>query len=118
LPIWLSMLIAAIGVALDQPVLGHRGDGHRAGVRADRRGLRGPHSSARSARPESILALAVGFPLGIVVTYLASLLARATGVGPEVLADGARPLTAFVSHPDATSVVNLLVEASTRRRGR
>jgi len=73
---------------------------------------------ARSARPESILALAVGFPLGIVVTYLASLLARATGVGPEVLADGARPLTAFVSHPDATSVVNLLVEASTRRRGR
>src|SRR5215210_7129148 len=52
----------------------------------------------------SIAALAVGFPLGIVVTYLATLLARATGLAPESLADDVRQLTAFVSHPDGTSV--------------
>ena len=101
----ISMLIAAVGVALGNPVLviGAMVVGPEfgpiAGVCVALIARRG-----KLAR-RSIVALAVGFPLGIGVTYLASLLARATGVGPEVLADSVRPLTAFVSHPDVTSVV-------------
>ncbi len=100
----LSMLIAAEGVAWASPSWSS-GDGRRAGVRADRRRLRGPHRRPRALARRSIVALAVGFPFGIVITYLATLLARTTGVGPEVLADSARPLTAFVSHLDAASVI-------------
>ena len=101
----ISMLIAAVGVALGNPVLviGAMVVGPEFGPIA---GFCVALIARRGALARrSIVALAVGFPLGIVVTYLATLLARATGIGPEVLADQARPLTAFVSHPDATSVI-------------
>jgi uncharacterized hydrophobic protein (TIGR00271 family) len=100
-----SMLIAAVGVAFGNPVLviGAMVVGPEfgpiAGVCVALVARRG-----KLAR-RSILALAVGFPLGIAATYLATLLARSTGIGPETLADTTRPLTAFVSHPDATSVI-------------
>jgi len=53
----------------------------------------------------SVIALAVGFPVGIVFTYLGSLIVHAIGIGPETLDDTARPLTTFISHPDAFSVI-------------
>jgi len=101
----ISMLIAAVGVALGNPVLviGAMVVGPEFGP------IAGVCVALIARRGElarrSVVALAVGFPVGIVVTYLATLLARSTGVGPEVLADSVRPLTAFVSHPDATSVI-------------
>jgi uncharacterized hydrophobic protein (TIGR00271 family) len=101
----ISMLIAAVGVALGQPVLviGAMVVGPEFGP------IAGFCVALVARRGElarrSIIALAVGFPLGIVVTYLASLLARSTGIGPETLADPARQLTAFVSDPSATSVI-------------
>ena len=101
----ISMLIAAVGVAFGQPVLviGAMVVGPEFGP------IAGFCVALVAWRPRlarrSVAALAVGFPLGIAVTYLATLLARATGVGPESLADDVRQLTAFVSHPDATSAI-------------
>jgi Domain of unknown function (DUF389) len=91
----ISMLIAAVGVALGQPalVIGAMVVGPEFGP------IAGCCVALVARRGElarrSIIALAVGFPLGIVVTYLASLLARTTGIGPETLADPARQLTAL-----------------------
>lgn len=101
----IAMLIAAVGVLLDQPVLVIGGMvvgpefGPIAGVCVALVARRG-----ELAR-RSIVALAAGFPLGIVVTYLATLLMRATGLGPESLSEDARSLTAFISQPDAFSAI-------------
>ena len=100
-----AMLIAAVGVLLDQPVLVIGGMvvgpefGPIAGVCVALVARRG-----KLAR-RSIAALAAGFPLGIVVTYLAALLARTTGIAPESLSDDARSLTAFISQPDVFSAI-------------
>ncbi|MEJ7787383.1 MAG: DUF389 domain-containing protein, partial [Solirubrobacteraceae bacterium] len=51
----------------------------------------------------SLIALAVGFPLAIGVTYAATLLLRAADRGPAQLAD--HPATLFISSPDLFSVV-------------
>ena len=101
----ISMLIAAVGVALGQPVLviGAMVVGPEFGpIAAFCVALvaRRPQLARRS-----IVALVVGFPAGIVVVYLATLLAQATGLAPAELTEHPRPLTAFVSHPDATSVL-------------
>jgi uncharacterized hydrophobic protein (TIGR00271 family) len=53
----------------------------------------------------SILALAVGFPLGIVCTYIAAQVGRMAGIGPDGLIDASQPLTNFISHPDWFSVI-------------
>lgn len=53
----------------------------------------------------SILALAIGFPLGIIVTLLATLLFRITGIAPNDLATQNHPLTAFIANPDAFSFI-------------
>ena len=63
----------------------------------------------RDMAKRSILALAVGFPVGIVLTYLAALAWRAFDIGPERLADASQPLTNFISHPDAFSVMVALL---------
>ena len=101
----ISTLIAAVGVLLGQPVLviGAMVVGPEFGP------IAGFCVAVVTGRAElarrSIAALAVGFPLGIAAAYLGSLLLRATGVAPAALSDAARPLTAFVSNPDAFSVI-------------
>ena len=101
----ISMLIAAVGVAYGQPtlIIGAMVVGPEFGP------IAGFCVALVARRPElarrSVTALLVGFPFGILATYLATLLARSTGIGPETLADQARPLVMFVSHPNATSVI-------------
>ena len=63
----------------------------------------------RDMAKRSILALAVGFPVGIAATYVAALLWRAFDIGPDSLADASQPLTNFISHPDAFSVIVALL---------
>ena len=101
----ISMLIAAVGVLLGQPVLviGAMIVGPEFGpiagfcvaIVARRRAL---------AR-RSISALAVGFPVGVVAAFLATVLVRGAGIAPETLSDEARPLTAFISQPDVFSAM-------------
>jgi uncharacterized hydrophobic protein (TIGR00271 family) len=62
----------------------------------------------RELAKRSLAALAVGFPAAITVTFLFTLLVRETGPAPEDISE-ARPLTAFISHPDAFSVVVALL---------
>ncbi len=100
-----ATLIAGIGVLLDQSVLiiGAMVVGPEFGAVAAlcvalvrrRGGL-----ALRSAK-----ALLVGFPLAILVTVLATLLGRATGLVGTGQFDSAHPLTAFVSKPDAFSFI-------------
>lgn len=52
----------------------------------------------------SSAALLVGFPFAITMTFIFTLIARGTGPAPEDISE-ARPLTAFISHPDAFTVV-------------
>jgi uncharacterized hydrophobic protein (TIGR00271 family) len=109
----IATLIAGIGVLLDQPILvvGAMVVGPEFGavaglcVAAVRRQGR---LALRSAR-----ALLVGFPVAMVLTVLATLLGRATGlVSPSDL-DRSHPLTAFISQPDIFSfIVALLAGAA------
>jgi uncharacterized hydrophobic protein (TIGR00271 family) len=57
----------------------------------------------------SILALGVGFPLAILLTYCAAEVGRAVGIGPDALIDASQPLTNFISHPDQFSVIVALL---------
>ena len=101
----IAMLIAAVGVLLGQPVLviGAMVVGPEFGPIA---GLCVALVARRGGLAKrSVIALAVGFPVGIATVYLAALLMRAAGLGPDTLADSARPLTTFISHPDAFSVI-------------
>jgi uncharacterized hydrophobic protein (TIGR00271 family) len=100
-----ATLIAAIGVLLDQTVLiiGAMVVGPEFGAVAGlcvalvrRRG----ELALRSAK-----ALLAGFAAGIVVTVLATLLGRATGLVDAGTLDTAHPLTSFVSRPDAFSFI-------------
>ena len=96
----LAMLIASVGIFLDSPILiiGAMVVGPEFGPIAgvcvalvQRR---------RDLAKRSITALAVGFPLGIAVTYCAALLLKVTGLVPEGFASDEHPLTQFISHPD------------------
>lgn len=51
----------------------------------------------------SLVALAVGFPVGIASTYFGTLLLRAADRGPDKLAD--HPATLFISSPDLFSLI-------------
>ncbi len=96
----LAGLIAAVGILLDQPILivGAMVVGPEFGPIAGfcvaavqrRRPL-----AARSA-----LALALGFPLAIVVVYLATLLFKATGLAPRDIGDEGDVIYAIISNPD------------------
>jgi len=61
------------------------------------------------AAGRSFVALAVGFPLAVVVTAGAVILLRYTVGLPPAYVAGHRPLTSFVAHPDVFSVVTALV---------
>jgi uncharacterized hydrophobic protein (TIGR00271 family) len=94
----IAMLIAAVGIIVDQPILivgamivGPE-FGPLAGLMVATVELRG-HLARRS-----FTALAVGLPVGILLTYLATLVIKGTGIGPDTIEN--RPFTDFISHPD------------------
>jgi uncharacterized hydrophobic protein (TIGR00271 family) len=105
----LAMLIAAIGILTDSQVLiiGAMVVGPEFGPLA---GLCVALVQRRHALAlRSAKALAVGFPLGIAVAYLAVLVLRATGAAPGEVAVHARPATYFISHPNTFSVLVALL---------
>lgn len=57
----------------------------------------------------SATALAVGFPVGILVTFAASLVLKWTGLPPEAFEEEGRRFTDFISHPDAFSFIVALL---------
>ena len=101
----LACLIASVGVLLDSPILiiGAMVVGPEFGPIAglcvaivQRRG---------DVARKSLKALAIGFPLGITAAFLFTLLVRAVDLTPEHFATDTHPLTNFISHPDAFSVI-------------
>lgn len=100
-----ATLIASVGLLLDQPVLiigamivGPE-FGPIAGVCVAAIELR------RDLARRSITALAVGFPVGILMAFLGTLVFRAAGIAPDDFGISARPLTDFASQPDAFSFI-------------
>jgi uncharacterized hydrophobic protein (TIGR00271 family) len=57
----------------------------------------------------SAMALLVGFPVAIAVTFLVVLILRATGTAPDAIAAQDRPATFFIAHPDTYSVLVALL---------
>lgn len=96
----LSMLIAAVGIYFDQPILivGAMVVGPEFGP------IAGACVAIVNREPEltrrSIRALAIGFPLGMVVTYVATLLLLWIGEIPDEIDFDAQTLTRFISNPD------------------
>ncbi len=101
----LAMLIASIGLVLDQPILivGAMVVGPEFGPLA---GLCiGLVQRQRGLARRSVLALAVGFPIGIVVAWAFTLALTALGQFPDDLVPADHPLTRFISQPDELSFV-------------
>lgn len=107
-----SMLIAAVGIYFDEPILivGAMVVGPDFGPIA---GIcvalvnRNAKLVRRSAN-----ALLIGFPLGIAATFVATLLFREIGEVPETIDFNAQTLTRFISNPNLFSVyVGLLAGA-------
>jgi uncharacterized hydrophobic protein (TIGR00271 family) len=96
----LAMQIAAVGILLDQPILivGAMVVGPEFGP------LAGLSVALVERRPEfarrSLTALGVGFPVGIVLACLATVVFKETGVAPDDFVPGEHELTGFISHPD------------------
>ena len=96
----LAMLIAAIGILLDQPILiiGAMVVGPEFGP------LAGLAVAIVELRPKlvrrSLAALAVAFPVGIACTYLLVEALRLTGLEPDGFALEDLQLTGFISQPD------------------
>jgi uncharacterized hydrophobic protein (TIGR00271 family) len=101
----LACIIAAIGIFLDSPILivGAMIVGPEFGP------LAGLCVALVQRRPDvarrSLLALAVGFPIGITAAWLFALAIRATDLTPEGFAVNAHPLTEFIANPDAFSFI-------------
>src|SRR3954468_3245097 len=101
----IAMMIASIGVMTDSPILiiGAMVVGPEFGPLA---GLSvAIVEKRRDLARKSLLALAVGFPLGIVVTYAVTQLERVATIAPDQLSETSRPLTDFISHPNAFSFI-------------
>lgn len=101
----IAMLIAGVGVMTDSTILiiGAMVVGPEFGPLAAI--CVGVVQKRADLAKRSVLALAVGFPLGIVLTFLAALTGRALGIGPDELRDASQPLTNFISHPDWFSLI-------------
>jgi uncharacterized hydrophobic protein (TIGR00271 family) len=100
-----AMVIAAIGVLLDQPILivGSMVVGPEFGPLAAL--CVGLVQRKLTLVRRSALALAVGFPAGLVVTVVAVWLLTAAGLVDKSMLLGERPLTDFIWRPDALSWV-------------
>ena len=96
----LAMQIAAVGILLDQPILivGAMVVGPEFGPLA---GLSVAlvHLRGDVAR-RSFIALATGFPLGILCAFLMTALFKETGLTPDEFSPDRHPLTGFISDPD------------------
>ena len=101
----LAMLIAASGIFLDSTILiiGAMVVGPEFGP------LAGLCVAATQRRPDvakrSLLALAVGFPAGILAAFVFSLIVKWTGLEPSGFAVGENSFTQFISQPNAFSVI-------------
>lgn len=101
----LAMLIASVGLILDQPILivGAMVVGPEFGPLA---GLCvGLVQRQHALTRRSLLALLVGFPVGIAATVPFALALEAFGQVPEAFDAANHPLTAFISQPDPLSFV-------------
>ena len=101
----IATMIAAIGVMTDSPILiiGAMVVGPEFGPLA---GLAvAVVQRRRDLAKRSLIALAVGFPLAMTLTLVGTLILRSTGIAPDQIAETSRPLTQFISHPDAFSVI-------------
>jgi uncharacterized hydrophobic protein (TIGR00271 family) len=99
----LAMQIAAVGVVTDQPILivGAMVVGPEFGPLA---GLSVALVERRvELAKKSVLALAVGFPVGIVLALLSTLFLKAVDAFPETFTSEDHPLTRFLSNPDFLS---------------
>jgi uncharacterized hydrophobic protein (TIGR00271 family) len=96
----LAALIAAVGIFLDSPILivGAMVVGPEFGPIA---GFCVAFVQRRRALAvRSAVALAVGFPLAILATYLATLLFKATGITPDTFTQADHQLSNIISSPD------------------
>src|SRR5829696_2791593 len=96
----IAMQIASVGVLFDQPILivGAMVVGPEFGPLA---GLAvALVQRQRGLARRSLIALAVGFPLGILLTLVTVLIFKETGLGPETYTASNHSLTGFISHPD------------------
>jgi uncharacterized hydrophobic protein (TIGR00271 family) len=101
----LAMLIAVIGLVLDQPILivGAMVVGPEFGPLA---GLCiGLVERQGDLARRSLVALAVGFPVGIACAFAFSLALNAVGELPDEFSPDDHPLTRFISQPDELSFV-------------
>jgi uncharacterized hydrophobic protein (TIGR00271 family) len=98
-----AMQIAAVGIILDQPILivGAMVVGPEFGPLAAVSVALVNKQAALARR--SLVALAVGFPVGVVATLLTSLLFIGVDVFPSDFADAQHPFTQFISNPDLLS---------------
>jgi uncharacterized hydrophobic protein (TIGR00271 family) len=101
----LAMLIAASGIFLDSTILiiGAMVVGPEFGPLA---GLSVAVTQRRlDVAKRSLLALAVGFPAGIIAAFLFSLIVKETGLAPDGFSLDDHPFTLFISQPDAFSFI-------------
>ena len=101
----LAMLIAASGIFLDSTILiiGAMIVGPEFGPLA---GLCVAVTQRRlDVAKRSLLALAVGFPVGITGAFIFSLIVKETGLGPDTFTLDNHPFTQFISQPDAFSFI-------------
>jgi uncharacterized hydrophobic protein (TIGR00271 family) len=101
----LAMLIAMVGILTDQLILiiGAMIVGPEFGPIA---GLCvAAVEKRRDLLRRSLAALAVGFPLGITVTFAATLLIDAVGLVPNDFSQEGHPFTGFISSPDQWSFI-------------
>jgi uncharacterized hydrophobic protein (TIGR00271 family) len=107
-----AMQIAAVGIVLDQPILivGAMVVGPEFGPLAGV-SVALVNRQAPLAR-RSLLALAVGFPVGIVCAVLTTLVFIEIDVFPRDFADAQHPFTDFISNPDFLSFFVAFVAGS------
>jgi uncharacterized hydrophobic protein (TIGR00271 family) len=101
----LAMLIAASGIFLDSTILiiGAMIVGPEFGPLA---GLCVAVTQRRlDLAKRSLLALTVGFPVGITAAFLFSLIVKNTALGPDSFTLEDHPFTQFISQPDAFSFI-------------
>jgi uncharacterized hydrophobic protein (TIGR00271 family) len=96
----LAALIAAVGIFLDSPILivGAMVVGPEFGPIAGFCVALVQRRRALALR--SAVALAVGFPLAILCTYLATLIFKATNITPETFSEADHQLSNIISSPD------------------